>query len=596
MVRRTFDLLDRYQALYNYKNDVFAAKVNGSWVKYSAQDYIEKSNFISYALLSMGLKPGDKIATVSNNRPEWNFADMGMAQIGVIHVPIYPTISFDDYYYILGHSEPSMIIISDKGLYEKLKGVIEKVPSIKWVCTFNGIDGTLAWNDLLEKGQSAANQYYDEVQKIKSNITPDDLATLIYTSGTTGLPKGVMLTHDNLISNFTATAKLYELGAEHRVLSFLPLCHVYERSLNYNFQYKGLSIYYAENLGTIIENLKEVKPHIFNTVPRLIERIYDGIIGKGKDLPYFKKMIFFGAVNLGLKFNIEHKNNWLYRIQLKVADRLVFSKWREAIGGEVRYIVCGGAALQKRLGLVFSAAKMITLEGYGLTETSPVIAVNDPSRKKYKIGTVGPILEGVEVKFADDGEILCRGRGVMSGYYKAPNLTEDVIDSDGWFHTGDIGSIDSGGFLKITDRKKEIFKLSSGKYISPQLIENKLKESFFIEQAFVVGENEKFASAIIVPNFVFMHNWCARHGISFQDNQDMISNPKVIARFQHEVKHTNHKLGKTEQIKRFKLVADDWNMQSGELSQTLKLKRKYLYDKYQSVIDDIYDVGKKNNE
>jgi long-chain acyl-CoA synthetase len=588
MVRRTFDLLERYKTLFPNKTDAFAGKQNGMWVKCSTHDYIEKSNFISYALLALGFKVGDKIATVSNNRPEWNFVDMGMAQVGVVHIPIYPTISTDDYTYIFHNAEPRMVFVSDKMLYEKLKPLVAKEPSIEKMYSFNQIDGVSHWSELLELGKDKADEYYCEVEKIKSLIKPDDLFTLIYTSGTTGIPKGVMLSHNNIVSNVIATSKKHHLGETHKALSFLPICHIYERMLNYHFQYKGISIYYAENMGTILNDLKEIKPHIFITVPRLMERIYDGIIGKGKDLPYFKKMIFFWAVNLGIQFKHNRENGWFYHVKLKIADKLIFTKWREALGSNVVYIVSGGATLQTKLSRLFFAAKINVLEGYGLTETSPVIAVNDPSKNEIRTGTVGPVLENVELKIADDGEILCKGPNIMLGYYKAPDLTAEVIDEDGWFHTGDVGILEDGKYLKITDRKKEIFKLSSGKYVSPQVIENKIKESFFIDQVMVIGENEKFASALISPNFAFLHNWCFRHGVNFRDNRELIENPIIIERYQREVNKINATVGQTEIIKRFRLISEEWSPLTGELSPTLKLKRKYICDKYRSIIDEIY--------
>ncbi|HEY4787386.1 MAG TPA: long-chain fatty acid--CoA ligase [Bacteroidales bacterium] len=590
MVRRTFDLLERYKTYYPNKTDVLACKQNGSWIRYSSHDYIEKSNLVSYGLLALGFKPGDKIAMVSNNRPEWNFMDMGMAQVGVVNVPIYPTISQDDYTHIFHHSEPKILIVSDKMLLERLRPIAEKTSSIEKIYTFNPIEGARNWLEILELGKENKERFIDDLEDIKCTIEPDDMTTLIYTSGTTGVPKGVMLSHANLVSNFIATSKKHDLGAEHRALSFLPICHIYERSLNYHYQYKGIGVYYAENLGTILDNMKEVKPHLFVTVPRLLERIYVGIIGKGKDLSFFKKILFFWAVNLGLKYERDHKNGKFYDFKLKIAGKLIFSKWREALGGEVRYVVCGGAALQPRLTRIFTAAGLELLEGYGLTETSPVIAVNDPARNVVKIGTVGPILEDVTVKIAGDGEILCKGPNVMLGYYKAPDLTDEVVDSEGWFHTGDVGVIEDGIFLKITDRKKEIFKLSSGKYIAPQVIENKFKESFFIEQIIVIGENEKFASAVISPNFNFLHNWCSRHGVSFRDNSDLINNPVVLDRFQREVTQINKTLGQTEHIKRFRLITEEWSPLTGELSPTLKLKRKYIHDKYKSLIEEIYSA------
>ncbi len=590
MVRRTFDLLERYRTNFPSKTDALAGKHNGSWIHYSTQDYIEKANFFGYGLLSMGFKPGDKIATVSNNRPEWNIADLGMSQAGIVHVPVYPTISYDDFLYIFRHSEPKILIVSDKILYEKLKPIAEKVASVEAIYTFNQVGGAKNWAEIIDDGKEKAEIWFTDLEKIKCSVQPTDMATLIYTSGTTGVPKGVMISHQNIVSNFIATANIQPLNYQHKALSFLPLCHVFERVVNYHYQYKGISIYYAENMGTILENLKEIKPHIFNTVPRLLERVYDGIIGKGKDLPYFKKIIFFWAVNLGLLYKRNRENGWLYHKKLSIADKLIFSKWREALGGNIKMILCGGAALQPRLARVFTSAGIEIIEGYGLTEASPVVSVNNPTSGEIRFETVGPILNGVHVKIAADGEILCKGPNVMMGYYKAPDLTAEVIDADGWLHTGDVGLMEDGKYLKITDRKKEIFKLSSGKYIAPQGCENKFKESIFIEQIMVIGENEKFASALISPNFTFLHNWCFRHHVNFRDNMELIRNPLVIERFQKEVNNTNSHLGQTEHIKRFRLVAEEWSQLTGELSPTLKLKRKHLHDKYQTIIDEIYMV------
>lgn len=594
MVRRTFDLLERYKTNFPSKTDALAGKQNGNWILYSTHDYIEKANHFSYGLLSLGFKPGDKIATISNNRPEWNIADLGMAQAGVIHVPVYPTISQDDFMYIFRHSEPKILIVSDKILYEKLKPFVSKVPSIEAIYTFNMVDGARNWYEIIETGKEDAEKWITELERIKVSVQPTDMATLIYTSGTTGVPKGVMLSHQNIVTNFVAVANIEPLDSNHKALCFLPVCHVFERVVNYHYQYKGISIYYAENMGTILDNLKELKPDIFSTVPRLLERIYSGIIGKGKDLSYLKKLIFFQAINLGLQYKQNQENSWFYYKKLKIADKLIFSKWREALGGNIKLIVSGGASLHPRLTRVFTAAGLEVIEGYGLTETSPVIAVNNPYTREIKFGTVGPVLSGVQVKIADDGEILCKGPNVMMGYYKAPDLTAEVIDTDGWLHTGDVGLMEDGKYLKITDRKKEIFKLSSGKYIAPQVCENKFKESFFIEQIMVIGENEKFASAIISPNFTFLHNWCYLHHINFRDNMELIRNTKVIDRFQKEVNYINSNLGQTEHIKRFRLVAEEWSQLTGELSPTLKLKRKYLHDKYQLMIDEIYST--KNDD
>jgi len=590
-VTRTFDLLERYRERYGSMEVALAGKYNGSWQKYSTMDYIDFSNFFSYGLMALGLKKGDMVATISNNRPEWNMVDMGLSQAGMVHVPIYPTISREDYEYILNHCAPAIVIVSDKLLLEKLRPVVENASSIRDIYTFNEVLGEKNWMEIIRAGKEHAETYRDTLKKVKQNITPDDMATVIYTSGTTGFPKGVMLSHKNLVTNFVSTSKAHALGHNHTVLSFLPLSHVYERMVNYHFQYKGMSIYYAESMGTIINDVNDVKPDIFNSVPRLLERIYDIIIGKGKDLPAVQKRIFFWAVNLGLKYN-PHGNSTLYNLQLRVADKLVFSKWRAGLGNKLQIIVSGGAALQPRLEHIFWAAGIKVIEGYGLTETSPVIAVNNLTTFELMFGTVGPALENVEIKIADDGEILCKGPNVMLGYYKAPELTAEVIDEDGWLHTGDIGILIDNKYLKITDRKKEIFKLNSGKYIAPQVIENMFKESFFIENLMVVGENEKFASALISPNYEFLHNWAGRHNIKYRDNKELIFNPIVIARFQREVNEMNKRLGQTEQIKRFRLVVEEWSPQSGEMSPTLKLKRKVVAEKYREILEEIYLVNK----
>jgi long-chain acyl-CoA synthetase len=588
MIQRTFDILEHIKRNYGPEHNVLAAKIEKNWIHTNITSYLESAENVSHGLLELGLVKGDKIAIISNNRPEWNIVEMGMSAIGVVHVPIYPTISIDDFTYILHHSEPKLIIVSDKILYQKIKAIADKLSVVKGVYTFNKINGTRHWTEILNLGKEHFEQHHDKYLSAKVCVRPTDLSTLIYTSGTTGTPKGVMLSHQNIVSNFLEASNNHSLGKGHRCISFLPLSHIYERMLNYHFQYKGLCIYYAENMGTIIENIKEVQPHIFSSVPRLLERVYMGIIGKGKDLSVIQKQIFFWAVNLGDKFKRNRENGWFYHFQLKIADALVFKKWRAALGGNLQIVVSGGATLQPRISRIFGAAGIDILEGYGLTETSPVIAVGNRITQEIMYGTVGPVFPGVQVKFAEDGEILCKGPNVMMGYYKEPRLTREVIDQDGWFHTGDIGVLVQNKYLKITDRKKEMFKLSSGKYIAPQVIENKLKESFFIEQVMVVGENEKFASAIISPNFTYLHNWCSLHRIQFQDNRDLIQNPQVIDQIQKEVTAINKLLGLTEQIKRFRLVSEEWTQQTGELSPTLKLKRKYIKDKYHDLIEDIF--------
>lgn len=586
-IKRTFDLLDHYAENYIVE-DALAVKRNRKWDKFSTNDYIQFSHYFAYGLMELGFKKGDKIATVSNNRPEWNFIDMGLAMGGFIHIPIYPTISEEEYAFIFDNSKSKVLIISDKLLHRKLKPLALNSESIQEVFTINEVDGSRNWQEIIDLGKANEGKHKQALQKTKESITPDEMATIIYTSGTTGNSKGVMLTHENLVSNFVATSKVQPLEFGHKVLSFLPLCHVYERMMNYHFQYKGLRIYYAENMGTIADNAKEAKVDGFNTVPRLLEKVYDKIIAKGKDLTGMKKYIFFWALNLGLRYELNGANGWFYEQKLKLARKLVFSKWNEALGGQIKIIVSGGSALQPRLARIFHAAGMKVMEGYGLTETAPVIAVNHAYYPNIKFGTVGPVLEGVEVKIAEDGEILCKGPNVMKGYYKAPELTAEVIDEEGWFHTGDIGILEDGKFLKITDRKKEMFKLSSGKYVAPQAVENKFKESIFIEQLMVVGENEKFASALISPNFNHLHFWASKHKLHYRDNEELVKNPEVIVRYQKEVNGVNKMLSATEKVKRFRIVCDEWSPQTGELSPTLKLKRKNIYQKYDHILREIY--------
>ncbi|MBK8882810.1 MAG: long-chain fatty acid--CoA ligase [Bacteroidales bacterium] len=592
-VTRTFDIIQLN--IEEYPRPVmYGGKKENEWITYSTDEVRDYVDWVSYGLLSMGYQKGDKVATISGNKPEWNFVDIGLAQAGMIHVPIYPTIGTDEYEYILEHSDVKVIIVGNKSIYSKVSPVAGKLAQLKDIYSFDPVDGVKPFSEIIEAGKMNSERLKDELIKIRESIMPEDLVTIIYTSGTTGNSKGVMLSHNNLVKNAITTSKAHHLGYGHRAVSFLPLCHVYERMVNYHFQYKGISIYYIENMGTISESVKEIKPHIFNTVPRLLEKIYDNIVARGRNLPWLKRQIFFWAVNLGLKFRLK-QNSQFYRFRLGVARKLIFSKWKEALGGELEVMVSGGAALQSRLEKIFWAAGLPIIQGYGLTETSPVIAVNPLRIDEIGFGTVGPVIEGVEVKIAEDGEILCRGVNIMMGYYKAPDLTAEMIDSDGWLHTGDIGVIEGGKFLRITDRKKEMFKLSAGKYIAPQVIENKLKESSFIEQAMVIGENQKFASALLSPNFSFLHDWCSIHKIQFRDNNELIELSEVLDRFSKEVREVNKSLGEFEQIKRFRLVTEEWTPQTGELSPTLKLKRNYLAKEYKDIISEIYFNGDKES-
>ena len=589
---RTFDLLTRMQNKFADKTDVVAGKEDGKWHRYSVPEYIDYCNRVSIALLSMGIKKGDKVAIISNNRPEWNFTDFGISQAGAVSVPIYPTLSVEEYAYILGHAEPKLIFVSDKNLYEKIKPIIDQTRIISDIYTFDKISEAKHFVEVITLGKKMASSLKEELEKAKAAVDPSDLVTIIYTSGTTGFPKGVMLMHSNLVSNFIEQSFIHPLGPGAKFLSFLPLSHIYERTLTYHFQYKGVSIYYAENVGKILDNLKEIKPEVIAIVPRLLERIFDKIISTGKELKGLKKIIFFWAVNLGLRYELNRENGWFYEMKLSLANKLIFKKWKEALGGKLELISSAGAPLQTRLTRIFWAARIHVLEGYGLTETSPVVSINNLTSMEVMFGTVGPVLKDVQVKIAEDGEILTKGPNLMLGYYKEPKLTEEAIDSDGWFHTGDIGTFINGKYLKITDRKKEIFKISSGKYIAPQVIENKLKESMFIDQVMVIGENQKFASALLTPDFIFLHNWASIHHISFQDNEELIRNPLIFARYQKEVSEINQNLSDHEKIKRFRLVSDEWTAQTGELSPTLKLKRKVLYEKYGDIISEIFSVDK----
>ncbi len=588
-VTRIFDILNLYRTKYKYHSKVFGAKENGKWKIYSAKDYLHFSNGLSYGLLEMGFEKGDKIVTVANNRPEWNFVDMGMLQIGCVHVPIYPTISETEYEHILNHSDAKLIFVSDKALYDMIKPIADKLSNTPEIYTFDKVEGAKHWSEITKKGRAAENYVVrGKTQNRRDEIDQDDLATIIYTSGTTGLPKGVMLSHRNFVYQIQYIKNIVPVKSKDRALSFLPLCHVLERIGGYTFQSMGLAIYYAESVDKIADNIQDIKPHVFITVPRLLERIYDKIVAKGQDLEGLKRKLFFGALDAGLEYEIAGKG-LSYSAKLAMYNAVIFSKWRAALGGSVKAIISGGAALQERLAKVFKAAKLPVYEGYGLSETAPVIAVNHP--KGIKFGTVGPLLgKEQEVKIAEDGEILFKGPNLMLGYYKDEVKTKEVIDADGWFHTGDIGKFIDDKYLKITDRKKEIFKLSTGKYVAPQVVENIMKESFFIEQIMVLGENEKYTSAIISPNFEFLHDWCHEKQIDFHDNEDLVSKHKVIDRFAQEVEELNKRLGKTEKIKRFVLSGETWSVEGGELSPTQKLKRKFVKQKYQTKLTELYNA------
>lgn len=587
-VTRLFDLLPNYEAKFKPKEVALAGKENGQWNTYSIATYRQMADNVSYALIHAGVQKGDRVATIMPSRPEWNIIDMGIMQAGAIHVPIYPTISEADYKYILNHSGVKLVFISGKEILRKIEHILPEIESIKGVYSIKGMDNTGKFEDFVALGKANSNSAL--INSIKSSVLPGDLATIIYTSGTTGFPKGVMLSHENILSNVRAVQHIPPFGENGRALSYLPLCHVYERMLNYMYQYLGISVYYAENVASIVENLREVKPEILSTVPRLLEKIYDKIIANGRKLSGFKKIVFFWALNLGLKYEMYGHNGWYYEMKLRLANKLVFSKWRAALGNHVEVIVSGGAALQPRLARVFWAAGIPVLEGYGLTETSPVLAVNDFEPGGVRFGSVGRPLKNVEIQIADDGEILAKGPNLMLGYYKQPEQTRNIIDHEGWFHTGDIGKIEAYGHLKITGRKKEIFKTSLGKYISPEQLENKFKESSFIDTLMIIGENQKFAAALVVPDFNFLRGWCAIKEIEYTSDEAMVDLPRVKKRFQVEIDKYNKSFGATEQVKRIELLGKEWTVDSGELTASLKLRRDFVMQKYSGIINRIFDI------
>lgn len=587
-VTRLFDILDLYKGTYT-KEDLLCAKENKQWRKYSSNDFLNRVNYVSYGLFALGLQEGDKVAIISNNRPEWNFCDFGCQQANIISVPVFPTISDHDLAFILNHAEVKAVFISDRQIYTKLAAIEKEIPLVKYVISFNAIEGIMPFADFLELGQQHAVP--EKIAKIKERITPEDMMTILYTSGTTGTPKGVMISHKNLVSNVKACQFLAPFELNWRALSFLPLNHVYERMISMLYFYKGVSIYYAEGIETIGDNLKEIKPQMFVSVPRLIERVYEKITATGEKLTGFKKTIFDWSLRIAHRYTLPNQNGLWYNIQRKLADILVYSKWREALGGKLVCIVSGGAALNPKLERVFLCAGITCLQGYGLTETAVVISVNYYGGDNIRIGTVGPVIEGSEVKIApEDHEILVKGPNIMLGYYKNPEATEQAIDREGWFHTGDVGEFVEGRFLKITDRKKEIFKTNAGKYIAPLMIENKIKESRYVEQSMVVGENQKFASAIIVPSFANFKEYCKDHDIAWTSNDEMSQHEALKKLINDHIKVINKVLAPYEQLKKVALLKKEWSVEGGELTPKMSLKRKVIKEKYASVIDGIYET------
>ncbi|SIS61679.1 long-chain acyl-CoA synthetase [Belliella pelovolcani] len=581
-INRLFDIINYQIATYD-KEVAFAEKKDGTWKTYSSKDLKSIVDNLSLGFLAEGINTGDKVAIISDNRPQWNFIDLALQQIGAISVPMYPTISADDYKYIFEHAEVKMAFVGNEEIFSKAKIAVEGT-SIE-LYAFDQITGCNYWEEISQKGESGN---LADLESLKDNAKTDDLFTIIYTSGTTGRPKGVMLTHRNVIHNLLAVEdRMMVPKGVSKALSFLPLCHIYERTGSFCFMYMGVSIYYAESMETIGENLKEVQPQVFNTVPRLLEKVYDKIVAKGYELTGLKKSLFFWALNLGLKFEPNKSQGFWYDFQLNLANKIIFSKWREALGGSILQINSGASALQPRLARVFWSAGIPVCEGYGLTETSPVVSASVCTLKDIRIGFVGKLVKEVQVKIAEDGEILVKGPNVMQGYYKQPEMTQEVI-KDGWFHTGDIGELHEGDYLKITDRKKEMFKTSGGKYIAPQPMENKFKESTLIEQLIVVGENKNFPAALLVPSFDGLREYCKHKDIPYTTDAEMIQKPEIVEKYQREMDQLNKYFGKWEQIKKFKLLPEVWGIESGELTPTMKLKRKVIHSKFAKEIEELY--------
>ena len=584
-VKRVFDLLANYKEKYPDQKVALAGKVNGKWREYSIDEYIEQTNIISGALIELGVQPQDKVAVISNNRPEWNILDMAITQIGAVMVPIYPTISEADYKIILNNCEAGICILEGIAVMNKIEAIWPETPSLKQIYTFIDRGKYGYFDTLLQLGRE--HPHTEEIEKRKAEVDEMSCATIIYTSGTTGVPKGVMLSHHNLMNQFKNFCQTPSPWSK-RAFSFLPVCHAYERALIYMYHYLGMSIYYAESIATIADNMKEVHPTMMCAVPRVLEKFYDKIYSSGKNMKGLSKSIFYWSMHLTERYKIEGRS-WFYNLELKIADKLVYSKIREKLGAEnFDIIVSGAASITKKISGFFSAIKMPVFEGYGLTETSPVITVSNRDKYGREVGAVGQPLPGVEVKIADNGEIICRGHNVMMGYYKQPELTAEVIDKDGWFHTGDLGKFNEHGLLQITGRMKNLFKTSLGKYVNPDVVEGKFVNSGFIEQIVVLGENQKFAAALIRPDFAFLKDWCKAHDIPFTTNEEMILNEEVKKRYDREVKKLNEGLGEVEKVKKYVLIADEWTIANGILTPTLKVKRKVVMDRYCDLIDKMF--------
>ncbi|MBI1316607.1 AMP-binding protein [bacterium] len=583
---RLFDF-PRYQLTHCPLEVSLSTKIDGKWVSLSSAEFVAQSELLSLGLMELGLQPGDKVALIShNNRYEWNVTDIGVLQAGGVDVPIYATLSDEDVAYILNHSESRWCFVSNDELWRKVMRIKHQCPQLEAVYCYLPVEGGMSWTQVLERGRRSERR--TEFEERMAAVRPSDLATIIYTSGTTGVPKGVMLSHSNLATNSTHCHDRIPVTDGAIALSFLPVCHVYERMLTYLYCWKGIPVYHGESLDTVGDNIREIKPHIFTAVPRLLEKVFDRIMLKGSELTGVKRALFFWAVGLAERYDTLDRSA-LYNVQLGIARKLIFSKWLEALGGRVVAVVSGSAALNPRLARIFLAAGVNIQEGYGLTETSPVISVNGKTESDKRIGCVGRPIANVEVRIAEDGEILCKGPNVMMGYYKNPELTAEIIDAEGWFHTGDIGTLHPDGHLQITDRKKEIFKTSGGKYVAPQMLENALKESRFIEQIMVIGEGEKHPAALVQPDFAFLKDWCDRKKIPYTTPEQIIAEPRVKARIEREVNEINKRFGQWEQIKKIELTPDVWSIDSGHLTPTLKLKRRNILKRYTGLYERIYE-------
>ncbi|WP_140939084.1 AMP-dependent synthetase/ligase [Sphingobacterium lumbrici] len=579
---RLFDLL-KGNIHASSEQLLVAKRHENGWREYELKEILHIVDNLSRGLLAKGLKKGDRIALMSGNRPEWNFIDFACNQLGIASVPLYPTLSSQDLSYIVKDADVKYVFVSNADLAARVDTAIAESQLSLAVYTFEDVAGKPNYQELIELGKSQET----DLKPYNDAVDEQDLLTLIYTSGTTGKPKGVYLTHKNILSNVNASAHL--LTDDYRkALSFLPLCHIFERMVVYLYISKGLRIYYAENLDNIVLDINNVKPDLFTTVPRVLEKVYDKVVEKGKALTGIKKSLFFWALDLGHKYQEPPLNSWWYNFKLSIARKLIFSKWKEALGGNIKLIISGGAALQERLARVFWAADIKVLEGYGLTETSPVVAVNSWVETDVKFGTVGRVLKNLSVKIASDGEILVKGPSITPGYYKNEEATKESIDEDGYFHTGDIGELTKDGFLRITDRKKEIFKTAGGKYVAPQVLENKLMESTLIGQVMVVGENQRFPAVLIVPAYEELEKWSNYKGISSTSREDLIINDKVLAKYQQEIEKANSNFGQWEKIKKFILLTKEWTIDNGELTPKLSLKRKVILQKYESQIKEIY--------